>query len=208
MALPSILPPSGVPHFVESSQGITETDVYATVPTASGHSRKRPLRTAAERQVTVATPALSLAQMATFDAWFEDALQAGARAFAVPLTDEDSGGVVWWTARWLAMVPADPSNGRWNVTGTLVLSGEPSDTAPLSGDLAAEYGIDLDGSAVVIGATLLAAEYGIDLDVAQTLSAEYGIDLQAVLTSNELREDGSVELREDGTVELRESESV
>lgn len=177
MALPPITLPGGLPRFVDDSQSIDERDVYANVQSATGHGRKRRRFTVGDRQVTVAWPPLTQAQMASLDDWFENTLLAGQKSFSVELSDEESTGTVWWEARWLAPWAADPRAARWSVPGTLVLIGDPSDTGPDTGAIAVEFALELKGSVDVVGSLPIAVEFGLALQPALQIAVEFGLAL-------------------------------
>lgn len=181
MALPPITLPSGVPNFVADSQQVDERDVYAGVERGSGAGRKRRLFTVSDRRVKVYSKPLTQAQMAALDDWYENALRAGQNSFSVLLSNQGPGEL-WWEAMWAAPYEANPSNGRWVVTGELVLFGTGSNTGPVLGRLAAEILVALLAAASIVSSAPLASEISIALEPGSALRSEISIPLLATLT--------------------------
>ena len=130
MALPDIRTPSGLPSFLAAGHAVAEVAMFAQMKPAAGHRRTRRLYTGPERTVKVSAR-YSAAQMAAFDAWFEDVLLAGERFFSVQVQDQGSAALLWWKARWEAPCAAEPlPGGYWRITGTLHLFEAGSATAP------------------------------------------------------------------------------
>ena len=131
MSLPEITLPYGTPGFLAADHGVDERDVYAPVPNTTGHSRSRRVRTIAPRVVTVSLR-LSQAQMTALDSWFEGPLKVGEREFSAEVANQGPGLVtVWWRASWVGPYTAEPkAGGFWNVSGSLLLTGDASTTGP------------------------------------------------------------------------------
>jgi hypothetical protein len=178
MTLPTITAPEGTPVFLAEGHSIEEDSVYAQVPYTTGHSRARRVWTVPERVVSVSW-LLDADLLAAVDAWYEDALLAGTREFAARVRNQGAGAaLLWWTARWINFETEMLHLGRGRVSGSLLLTGEGSETGPETGAMAMEVLIDLvDVRSAVSVPKVLAMEVLIDLIQPAVLRMEVLIDL-------------------------------
>lgn len=204
MSLPEILPPAGTPPFKAEGLALQRKPQDAHWTPAQGTQRKRRVRTSAPNTAQVAWR-LTYAQMQAVEHWFEVVLQVGSRAFSAELTSETGAGTQWWRAEWLDMPVFDPRNGYWLCTGTLLLTGDPSDVRPYSPDLYVEFGVALVGTVGLQVGKPLAVEFGAALESRVLLRVEFGAALLPVRSAI-LREDSGYLLREDGSRVSRELE--
>jgi len=207
MALPLIFVPTGLPDPLIRGHSQTIDDQFDHVPMVQGQGRKRRLYTASNRTAQVVW-LLTEEQMLAWDTWFEETLDRGNRQFACPVAKLGPGGFEYWTAQFIDPDVDEPilsPAGLWEVSAAVLLTGEPSDTLPDTGELALSTLVTLGGTAVLyVPAPLvlatpvsLGATVGLSLDTPVTLAAAGAPDF-------ELREDGGFELREDGGKEVRE----
>jgi len=143
--------------------------------------------------------------MLVWDTWFEETLDRGDRTFACPVAKLGPGGIEYWTAQFIDMEVDEPiaSPGQlWEVSASVLLTGEPSDTLPDTGVLSLDIVVSLGGTAE------LTVPAELSLDIVVSLGSTIGLSLDIVVSlagpTFELREDGGYELREDGGRELRE----
>jgi hypothetical protein len=105
---------------------------YATVTMATGAPRKRRVAIGAPASLQAAL-LLTAAQLASFHAWFEDDLQAGALPFAACVLSPGAQ-LQWWHARFAAPPELTSIAGsvgvQWQVAAQLRLEGEPASQAP------------------------------------------------------------------------------
>ena len=204
MSLPELTLPAGLPVFRGMGHSATPRSIYATVGMRTGHSRKRRVATSAPRIVTVEL-FLSAAQMITFDAWFENGLLAGQRAFSARVANQGPG-FLWWHAEWVDPPKLTPTySGFWALAGSLLLTGEGSVAGPVSTSAAMELVAALVGS--VTGAALngqAAFEVVVALQAIGPVAMEITAALLHAPVSFSLREDASFVLREDGSLVVRE----
>lgn len=204
MPLPALQAPSGLPPFLLAGHAIAPESLHDDVDALQGESRKRKVQTYAPRVVQVSW-FLSEAHAAIADAWFENSLVVLHQKFTALIAPLGTGSGIYWAAQWIEPPTWEALHlGRWRISGSLLLTGEGSDTAPGPVELAIEYGFALDGSAVVLVPADLAIEYGFALQSLTPLEIEYLFVLDVYEPSFELREDGGFEIREDGGFELRE----
>lgn len=198
MALPEITEPAGTVPFV-TPHGATPKGVYANVGVISGAARKRRVYTTAPR-VQHVTRVLSPAQMVAYDDWFENVLLVGTRKFAVRVANPD-GGFLWWEAQWVAPYNAEPVAGNlyWILTGDLLLTGEGSETGPVSTSATLEIVAALTSTATATfdGHAALEVEAAL-LTLSLSGSLEMVAALLPFVPEFLIREDGGYILREDG----------
>lgn len=183
--MPQIRLPAGTPCFLAAGHGITPDSVYADVRMRTGHARKRRIYTSAPRVVDVAW-VLEAEQMTAVDAWYEDVLLAGERAFAAQVKAQGPGKL-WWRARWVEPYEAEAMHlGRWRVTGRLLLTGVGQVEDPYIPEMEVEFGAALTATAVLTVVPLLGVEFGAALtgtatptDALWTQSGEF------ILTQND-----------------------
>lgn len=184
MPLPLILVPAGLPCVLLSGFGITPSDMYDHVPVLQGEGRKRRRFTTAPRVVTVGW-VLDDDQMTQFDDWFENALIAGTLQFTLEV-QRLGPGREFWTAEFVGgddqspPYVADPTATKrpmWRVTGLVLLTGAPSETAPETGALALDTSVVLNGSAAPYVANALALDTSIVLNTVTPLSLETSVVL-------------------------------
>lgn len=209
MALPFIFLPPGMPYTTAQGHGITIEDQFDFVPMLQGEGRKRRLFTASPRTASIRWY-LSEAEMHVLDAWFQDTLDVGERKFVIPIA-KLGPGIEYWAAEWIEPYTAEPIQSKqrsfW-VTGSVLLTGEPSDTLPDTGQLALDIAVSLGGFAapspapnplaldiVVSLGTLTLLQLDIVVSLGQGTSYDSG--------GSELRMDGGSERRMDGGLELR-----
>lgn len=172
--------PSSVQAFHVDGHSWQDDGLYAGIDHGTGNRRDRRVWTAAPRTYAVSW-VLTDAQMQAVDRWFENDLQVGVRHFIAKVRTEP--GIQFYEAAWVEPYVADPigrpeADLAWRVTGSIVTFGDPTDTAPETGELFAEYGFPLDAEAYVAGAAALFAEYGFALELeSAALFAEYGFAL-------------------------------
>lgn len=141
MSIPNIRMPLGTPRFQLDGHGIDEQPAYGQVDYAVGHSRLRRVTSVTERVVTVGL-FLSKEKLQAFDDWYHIALRAGERQFAAEVKNEGPG-TLWWTARWISYQCEMKTKNRGRITGSLLLSGEPSTVAPSGSALSMTVRVDL-----------------------------------------------------------------
>lgn len=170
MTLPLLRVPATLPLFRNIGHTVEEDDVFATIGNASGHNRRRRVKSIPPRTVSVSWR-LSREQMAVFDAWFEDSLVVGKKQFAVPVRNDEGEGITWWTGAWLEVPKTDPMpNGRWSFEGTLLLTGEPTNTPPDTEPLAIAFSGALVVTATNSVTNPLAISFSAALEVAAAVS--------------------------------------
>lgn len=180
MALPEITAPAGTPAFLVAGHAQQSHALHGNVGMGTGHARKRRLRTAAPRIVTVAWD-LSAAQMLAVDQWYETALQVGARPFAAAVKDLGADALMWWTARWLAPYQAEPDEtGYWRATGQLLLTGEGSSVGPVITSAKVEFVAALTGTAKIAVVNSAAVEFVAALLSVQQARVEFVVALIGV----------------------------
>lgn len=197
MSLPGIIAPPGTPVFLAEGHQIAEDSVFAQVNFRSGHARSRRARTVPERVVSVSW-FLEADQLADVESWFENDLQAGALQFAARVANQGPG-LLYWTARWIEFQTQMLPLGRGLVTGTLLLTGEGSETGPDLSELAAEVSVALAGAATATIPNELAAEVVIALvaNSANTLlqaEASIALDGEAAIEETLLLAEVSIAL--------------
>ena len=206
MALPLIFVPSGLPLPLVRGHAQSIDDQFDHVPMRQGEGRKRRLYTASNRVARLIW-LLTEAQTLEWEAWFEETLDRGNREFACPVAklEGPAGAVEYWTAQFIDPDVDDPiasPTGLWEISVSVLLTGEPSDTLPDTGELVLETFVTLGGTAALTVPAPLA------LSTLVTLGATIGLSLETIVDLGqpgyELREDGGYELREDGGKELRE----
>ncbi len=203
-ALPEILLPYGMPVFQWMNHSIALRSIHAIVKFRTGPSTTRPISRSRPRVVPVGL-FLTAAQMAVFDNWFEDDLDAGKRQFSARVANQGPG-LLWWCAEWLDVPLMTPLAGghHWRVTGSLLLTGEGSVDGPLNTSAAVEFvarllvtaAAQLDGNAAV--------EFGAELRTVALAAVEFGAALLEHPPAFLLREDLSYIRRQDGDRFLRE----
>lgn len=178
MSLPELTLPAGLPVFRGMGHSATPRSIYATVGMRTGHARKRRVATSAPRIVTVEL-FLSANQMVTFDAWFENGLLAGQRAFSARVANQGPG-LLWWHAEWVDPPKLTPTyGGYWALAGSLLLTGEGSVAGPVSTSAAMELIGGLVGS--VTGAAVdgqAAMELTVSLALAAPVAMEITVGLK------------------------------
>jgi hypothetical protein len=188
--------PSAVPCLLAAGHGFVDDPIFASVVTRTGHRRKRRLYTRAQRTYRVSRH-LSGAAALAFHGWFENTLRAGERSFIERVKTEE--GIRFYEAFWLEPpsfegIPT-PRGTEWHLTGDLLVSGDPMETAPATGALSAAYGLALEAEGTIIGVALLVAAYSLALERVLGLEAAYSLEL--IGPENLQREDGSDFERED-----------
>lgn len=177
MTLPTLTMPPGIPYFLAEGHAIELLPVYADMPQASGHSRRRPIRTAASQIRDVAL-ALNEQQMYSFNDWYENTLLSGSLPFSARVQNQGPG-LLWWTAIWKDAPISDPrGNGRWRVTGKLVLSGTGSVSGPEPGVLSVRMGVNISGSATLVENAALAVTFGVAITVGAALNVRFGVAIE------------------------------
>jgi hypothetical protein len=150
MSLPLIFTPAGIPLPLIEGFGIALGEQFDHVGALQGEGRKRRVYTTAPRTAQVAW-LLTEQQMADFDGWLENTLQALTQRFTLGL-QRIGVGLEYWAAEFVGEPSKDPipsPNGLWRVVGSVLLTGEPSDTPPETGALALRTIVELNGSAVL-----------------------------------------------------------
>lgn len=150
MALPLIFLPAEIPLPLIAGFGISLGEQFDHVPALQGEGRKRRMFTTAPRIVQVSW-LLTARQMQVFDAWAESDLDALANRFTVKLK-RLGVGFEYWAAEWISPYTAEPiasPDALWRVSGSLLLTGSPSDTAPDTGALQGITTVSLGGSGVL-----------------------------------------------------------
>ena len=179
MALPELLQPAGTPCFLLAGHANAPDPLHDDFAVRQGHGRKRKVQTAAPRYVEVSID-MSPEEAAIYDDWYENALGVGNALFTAPIAPLGEG-TRYWTAQWVGpplWTPRAAAHGlRWRLSGTLLLTGEGSDTLPLGATLATEYVIALTGSAAITSGVTLATEYVIALIGELPLTTEYLVEL-------------------------------
>lgn len=182
MSLPQITVPAGTPVFLADGHAIEQLPAFSDVQTGSGHGRKRRTRSSPPRRVSVSLN-LNAAAMQAFDAWFEDTLQVGQLSFSARVANQGPG-LMWWEAKWVEPYTAEPRGfGKWRVTGTLFLSGEPSSDGPTITSLGLEVSLALKGSGSIVSDTSLAVEYSLALLTALSLGLEMTFSIDALASA-------------------------
>jgi len=181
MSLPPILAPSSAPVFLADGHQVSERSPFARVGYGSGHSRLRRVRTTTERIVTVEW-FLDAGVLEEIVEWYEEVLYAGQESFSARVANQDGSGLVYWAARWVAFEYELLELGRARLSGSIYLYGEPSATAPETGEFAAEVGIVLNSSATATIPLEFAVEMSIVLNSqsgSPDFAAEAGIALES-----------------------------
>lgn len=180
MALPELLLPAGLPAFLAEGHAIELVPLHADIAMRTGHTRKRRVFTVAPRLVDVGLR-LTANQMATFAAWFENSLQAGAQWFTASVANQGPG-LLYWQARFEAPYTAEPGDaaGSWRVTARLRLIGEGSATAPVSTSLMSDVIVALVGSANLVIEQTLSSDVTVALLNAITLSSDVVVALSSI----------------------------
>lgn len=207
MALPLIFIPTGLPLPLVRGHAQTIDDQFDHVPAMQGEGRKRRLYTASNRTARLIW-LLTETQMLAFDAWFESTLDKGKRQFSCPVAKLGPGGIEYWAAEFINVDTDDPiasPTHLWEVSASVLLTGEPSDTLPDTGVLSLDTAVSLGGTAALL------VPIHLTIDTVVSLGGVTGLAIDTVVSlgppappTNELREDGGFELREDGGREHRE----
>lgn len=135
-SLPLIFVPAGIPLPLIAGFGVSLGEQFDHVPALQGEGRKRRVWTTAPRVVQVSW-LLNEELMLRFDAWTENDLQTLTQKFTIQLKRLGEG-FEYWAAEWVGPYTAEPiasPESLWRVTGSLLLTGTPSDTAPDTGAL-------------------------------------------------------------------------
>lgn len=200
--LPEILVPQALPPIALVTSH-TRASVYADSAMGTGAARRRRMATSKPRQQAVRWM-LSGDEMTVADAWFENTLVVGTKPFAVQLPSP-ALLEVWWTAQWLAPYAATPiaGNGYWEVTGTLLLTGQPSVTGPVPTSAAVEFTCALWATAEAYRDAHAEVEFEMALTGLQLAEVEF--EMALVVPKYYAREDSGYIEREDGTPLLREN---
>jgi hypothetical protein len=201
--------PAALPPFLAQGHTREPLAVCEAVEMDLGNSRLRRWFTSAPEFTEVATR-LTQAEFDSFDAFFEEALQAGARSFYVPIAGPGfSTGVEWWEARYAGPYRAAFKAGRWRVGMRLRLLDGPFETRPLGDSLGAEGVISVDGAATLTVSRGLGGEGVISVDGDATLAAlpqalaGEGVggataDAELTLANYRSTEDADIRVTEDG----------
>lgn len=162
-SLPALTLPAGIGPFLAAGHAIDGKSPFADVPRGTGHARKRRVRTAPERIVSVSL-LCEAADAATFDYWFETTIRVGVTAFTAPVADEESAGLRYWRAVWETQPTYTPLNlGRWMISGTLLLTGVGSTVAPGATSAAVGFGLALRGTAAATVPAAASVGFGLAL---------------------------------------------
>lgn len=201
--LPTILVPRGLPCVLVSGHSAAPEDAFAHVPMLQGEGRKRRVYTTSGRRETVGW-VLDADEMQAFDAWFESSLVVGNEKFTLEVPKLGPGRE-FWAAQFDAPYTAEPiALGFWRVTGSVLLTGTPSDTPPETGELGLEIRFSLGASARVSVPNPLALEIAFSLGSVSSLALEILFSLGSIDPGGyELRADFGYQLRADGGRELR-----
>lgn len=153
MSYPTLFLPSGLPKFIATNHGFTETSRYAFVQMGRGRGRKRGKYTGEQRTTDVSL-FLTRSQSFLFYDWYENALKAGSLGFTALVASDESDGGLWWSAKWFKPYTAVPIRALdevcWEIKGQLILDGEGTPTRPTSPGLEVEYYAQLLGESVVL----------------------------------------------------------
>ena len=128
MALPSLLLPATLPHWLAAGYASEPESIYGRAQMSTGHTRIRRVFTVADRKEQVSM-LLSDAQLAAFHAWHELDLQAGLLPFAAQVANLGPG-LVWFDALMLDYTSTPQPGGISMLGATLLLRGSPSATGP------------------------------------------------------------------------------
>lgn len=202
--LPELLQPAGTPCFLLAGHSIALNPLHDDLPANTGHDRKRKIFTTAPRIVGVSI-ALSAAQAAAYDEWFESIAQVGDQRFTAEVAPLGSNSR-YWAAQWVGPpVWTAGLFGRWQLSGALLLTGDGSDELPQGTTLVDEFVVELNGTFAIVSGVALADEFVIELSQATPLFDEFVIELSQSIPTYYEREDGGDILREDGTKLQRET---
>jgi len=168
MALPAILLPEGTPAFTREHEFELQP-AFGDQPMQTGSARRRRVWRSPPRVASVALE-LNVAQMAAFDDWYEQTLQAGARDFSAPVANLGTG-IMWWQARFVGGGQGSPPYNvelldgaqQYKVTTKLLLLGEGSLTPPATSVLTGSVAFDLLGAASISAAVPLSGSVTFDL---------------------------------------------
>lgn len=196
--LPELLQPAGTPCFLLAGHGITPGLLHDDLPANIGHGRRRRLCTVAPRVVDVSL-ALNDVQSAAWDEWFESVLIVGSAKFTAEVAPIGSSSR-YYAAEWVdPPVWGAKIRGKWQVSGSLLLTGDGSDELPQGTTLVDEYVVALTGTAVIASAVKFSDEYVVALIQSTLLADEYVVALTQTIPTYFEREDGGDILREDGS---------
>lgn len=181
MALPELLPPAGTPRFHVEGHAIAPDTLYDDIEPMQGERRKRRVQTYAPRTVSVST-IFEADEAYAYDEWYENVLIVGSAKFTAHV-GELGPNSKYWAAEWV-----DPpqweamTQGRWRLSGQLLLTGEGADAPPATVTLAFEFGMALTGTASIASPVDLAFEFGMALESHNPIAFEFAMSLEAVET--------------------------
>lgn len=203
MTIPSVKAPAGTPRFLYEGHAVEEDSVFAQVKFATGHSRARRRWTTTERVVEVSW-FLTQQRLLAVDYWYQNTLEAGSKEFAAEVK-RLGAGTQWWTARWISYQCEMRPGNRGVITGSILLTGEPSDTGPTGSALELAVSASLIDTRSAVSVTKrLQLHVSAALVSPTLLGLNVNASLLSIYTTLGLREAGGFELREDGGRELRE----
>lgn len=179
MALPELTLPAGTPAF-SADHTIELVPLYADIPMATGHSRRRRVYTTVPRSVNVKLDVTN-AQMLAIHDWFEGPLKAGALEFSAQVANQGPG-LLWWRARFVEPYTADAheSGLSFFVNGKLLLTGTGSVVGPYVSAVGAVTSIALAGSATLTAPINLSADTLVGLLSTNPISAATVIALTSI----------------------------
>ena len=199
MALPELFQPAGT-CFLLAGHAIAPDPLHDDFGMRQGHGRKRKVQTYAPRYVEVSVD-LSPEEAEAYDDWFENALGVGNALFTATIASLGEA-TRYWAAQWVGppqWIPRAAAHGlRWRLVGTLLLTGEGSDTLPLGATLATEYVVALTGSGAITSGVTLATEYVIALIGQLPLTTEYLLELISTETDVRITTVGDIRVTTDG----------
>lgn len=199
MALPEILPPITKP-FLLTGHAQTRSSVYRDAQMGTGHARRRRQTTTGPRVVSVGW-VLTEAEAQAVDGWFENSLAGGTRAFAARVAEV--GGTdrsrSWFSATWVGQILWTPLHkGRWRAEGQLLLTGEPSQTGPVSTSAEVEFGLSLFATATAEQSAYAEVEFSAALRSVQLAEVEFSAALLSVEAAVRITTDGDTRITTDG----------
>ena len=128
MALPALTLPASLPMWLADGYSSQPEALYGHAEMSTGHARTRRRWTSADRREQVSM-ALTADQLAAWQAWHEDDLEAGLQPFSAQVGNYGPG-LVWFEALVLDYTTTPQAGGYTTLTASLLLRGEPSIEGP------------------------------------------------------------------------------